>query len=546
MLPLLLLAVVARDAAAQEAPVFRNPFADLTESDERAGVLGKMIESKWFRLSGYFRMRGELIHDFDLDRGPLPDGTPLWPANSASPAAKTVYTSNMRLRVQPELLLGDIARLVVQVDCLDNVVLGSTPRGFPPVAMAPEVSGSSSQDAPEAGVNSWSGSIRLKKIWAELALPFGIVVAGRMGHNWGLGMVANSGNGIDDDYDDSVDRVGFVTSVEDHFLAIAYDFNATGQTSATSTNPTGQPVNLSNKDDVNTLSFAVLRFLPPEIVRMKTRAGKVVFNYGAVVSWRRQAEEVPSYYLLGIAGGDRTYADSEWVSRRVDMILSDAWLRLNVQRLRIEMEFAYVWGRAGNTSMIPGIEIPELSMNQWGLVGQIEWQPAAEVPLTVLAETGVASGDSAWGFGAYPSTTKVKGVAGDLDAPQYALPGDTSVNNFRFHPNYHIDKILWRRIIGTFTDGAYVKARLRYEPMKELRADLSAVYSRTLNAESAPGLAKPLGVEVDAELTWFLGWGVEMSAAYAVLFPLAGFRNVILGADPKPAQLAEVRLAFRF
>ena len=269
-------------------------------------------------------------------------------------------------------------------------------------------------------------------------------------------------------------------------------------------------------------------------------AGKVVFNYGAVVSWRRQSEEVPSYYLLGIAGGDRTYADSEWVSRKVDMILSDAWLRLNVQRLRVELEFAYVWGRAGNTSMIPGVEIPELSMNQWGLVGQVEWQPSADVPLTVQAETGVASGDSAWGFGAYPSTNRVKGVAGDLDAPQYALPGDTSVNNFRFHPNYHIDKILWRRIIGTFTDGAYVKARLRYEPMKELRADLSAIYSRTLNAESAPGLAKPLGVEVDAELTWFPGWGVEMSAAYAVLFPLAGFRNVYLGVDPKPAQLAEV------
>jgi len=245
-------------------------------------------------------------------------------------------------------------------------------------------------------------------------------------------------------------------------------------------------------------------------------------------------------------GEDQKLDEGGFVKRGVDMYAGDAWLRLNVQRLRVEVEGAYVHGKAGNASLVAGVDMPALTFDQWGLVGQVEWQPAESVPLTLLAETGVASGDSALGFGAYPPADQTAAQAGDLDGPQMALPDDTSVDNFRFHPNFHVDEILWRRIVGTFTDGVFAKARLRYRPFPSLRADLSAVYSRTLHAESAPGLAKPLGVEADAALTWFGPAGFEATATYAVLFPLAGMRNVFEDRDPKPAHFARLRMAFRF
>ena len=53
---------------------------------------------------------------------------------------------------------------------------------------------------------------------------------------------------------------------------------------------------------------------------------------------------------------------------------------------------------------------------------------------------------------------------GDLDGPQARPPGDATIDNFRFHPDYHVDLILWRRIIGQVTDAIYVKPTVAVGP----------------------------------------------------------------------------------
>ena len=532
--------------AQAQRPAFMNPLADLTVPEDRPRGLYGDFESRRFQLHGDMRMRGGLFSNFDMDRGPTPSGDYLWPTGPSAPASNTVTSANMRIRLEPELFIGQEVRLVARIDMLDNVILGSTPRGYPRSSAVPQISGSTGQEPPSAGVNSYSDSIRVKQAWGELMLPFGFLIAGRTGNNWGLGMVANSGDGVDDDWDDAVDRIGFVTSLFDHFVALSYDINASGPSTASSANPGGQPVDVTNRDDVGTLSVAVLRHFTPEILRTKLRAGQAVFNYGAYVSWRRQDEELPTYYLMGLAAQDRDFKESEFVKRDVDYVATDMWLRFNIQRLRIELEAVYLWGRAGDASMIPGVVMPELSFNQFGGVLQAEWQPSARLPLTAMAEVGLASGDSAWGFGAWPSLDQVKAEPGDLNGPQLALPDDRSVDNFRFHPNFHVDRILWRRIVGTFTDGVYAKGRLRWHPLPSLRLDADVVYSRALETKSAPGLAKPLGVETGLELTWFARSGFEATGCYAVLMPLAGLRNPYTGAEAAPAHFAEARLAFRF
>ena len=40
---------------------------------------------------------------------------------------------------------------------------------------------------------------------------------------------------------------------------------------------------------------------------------------------------------------------------------------------------------------------------------------------------------------------------GDLDGAKANPPFHTNVDNFRFHPDYRIDRILFREIIGTVT-----------------------------------------------------------------------------------------------
>jgi uncharacterized protein (TIGR04551 family) len=523
--------------SATTGPRFYNPFQDLTLSDAPPPDLYGFT-SKVFALSGTFRVRGGVLSNLDLDHGLTPEGTPLWPAEGHGVAGDTVTSANVRLRLQPELRLGNEVRLVVQLDALDNVRFGSTPRGYPISSAVPQVSGSPSQEAPSAGRNAFADSLQVKKAWAEWLLPFGLLQVGRVGNSWGLGVMADAGDGPDDDVDDQVDRLGFVTTVFDHFVGLAYDVNATGPSTASSRDPAGQAWDLTDADDVSTLSLAVLRFHPPEVLRMKLRADRVVVNYGAYVTWRRQSEELPTYALLGLAG--------EVVTRDASYLGTDLWLRVSLQRLRFELEAAYVHGRVGNATLLPGVGLPATTMDQWGGVFQAEWQPGRTLPLALLAEVGVASGDPAWGFGVASPVTQARGQAGDLDAPQLALPGDARVDNFRFHPNYHVDEILWRRVVGTFTDGLFVKGRLRWQPWPALRVDLSEIYSRTWYAESAPGLAKPLGLETDLAITWFARAGVEATGVYALLVPLAGFRNVFTGVDPTPAHFAEVRLAFRF
>ena len=523
-----------------------NPFTDLTTEEGRPARLFGGYQPKAVDVKGSFRLRSHLWSNFDLDRGLLPGGDPLWPASPSAPADETVTFADMRLRLEPEVRLGQEVRVAAQIDMLDNVLLGSTPRGFPPSVYAPQVAGSTSQEPPSAGWNAMQDSLRVEKAWVEVLLPFGFLTAGRMGNDWGLGLMADSGADLDDDFDDAVDRVGFVTTLWDHYIGLAYDMNASGPSTASSANPTGLVVDVTDRDDVNTLSLAVLRYQTPVVVRARLDADRVVFNYGSYFTLRRQDEELPSYYRLGIEGEDRHYQESEFVTRGVDFIGGDLWFRLNVQRLRVELEAAYVTGWADNASLIPGVDMDTLTFNQWGGVLQAEWQPAAALPLTVQLESGVASGDRAWGMGAYPSLDQLTTEAGDLNGPQFHLPGDTGIDNFRFHPNFHVDRILWRRLVGTFTDGLFVKGRARWFPLEALRVDASVIYSRALYAESTPGLARPLGVEAMLDLTWYWRHGLEITADYAFLYPLAGFRDAFAGVDPSPAHAAELHLGVRF
>lgn len=542
-----LLLFIFKYLSAQEIsnPIF-NPYKDLTIEEDRYLEYEKVFEKKWFDFGGYFRIRNNLFHNFDLNRGSTPTlKTPIWQLSPIK-GEDIQRSSNMRLRFCPEINIGYEIKIKSQIDFLDNIILGSTPKGFPRTDEIPEISISTSQDVPSAGRNSFKDSISVKKIWAEMQTPFGLFLAGRMPMNWGLGIVANSGNRIDDDYDESVDRIGFVTTFFDHLIGISFDFNTNGPSSASSLNPDGQPYDLTDYDDINTISFGFLKYFTPEILKIKLNAGKVVFNYGAFISYRWQEGEAPSYYILGIEGEDRNYKESEFVKRDAYFLLSDIWLRLNIKYFRFEFEGAYIHGRVANASMMPNIKMPPIAFDQFGFSAQTQWQILKKIPLSLLGEIGVASGDKAYGFGVSPPLSQNTSKPGDIDGPQFKIGDDMEVNNFKFNPNYHIDEILWRRIVGAFTDGIYFKSGFKYYPFSSLKFDLNFIYSRVLYAESAPGLAKPLGFEIDGNITYFSKDGFEAIFKYGVLFPLAGFRNVFENLQPKPAQFLSLILAYRF
>ena len=72
------------------------------------------------------------------------------------------------------------------------------------------------------------------------------------------------------------------------------------------------------------------------------------------------------------------------------------------------------------------------------------------------------------------------------------------------------------------------------------------IYSETLNALSAPGLARPLGVELELGATYYTRFGFEARLLYAALVPLDGLRDYYAGTDADPSHLVRVIAAYRF
>jgi len=139
---------------------------------------------------------------------------------------------------------------------------------------------------------------------------------------------------------------------------------------------------------------------------------------------------------------------------------------------------------------------------------------------------------------------------GDLDGPQANPPSDNRVDNFRFHPDFRIDRILFREIIGTVTDAVYLRPHGRVTISKassgELFFDLTGVASWAVQASSAPGQKNALGIELDPTVAYEATQGFKIALEQGTLFPLAGLDNPRLGMTAKTAQLWRLRLAYVF
>ena len=89
-------------------------------------------------VSGFFRVRGDWLHNLDLDRGVSPTGKPLFPVPLGDPRGQALFSSDMRLRTDLAIYAPFAAAAVkVRADLIDDLVLGSTPVLSPGSGNAP-------------------------------------------------------------------------------------------------------------------------------------------------------------------------------------------------------------------------------------------------------------------------------------------------------------------------------------------------------------------------------------------------------------------------
>ena len=496
-----------------------------------------------FTIHGYLRVRADVFNDLDLSRGPTPStGQPIFPTPAAG-GGHTMSSLDMRLRLEPELKIGQAVRFYARVDVLDNVGWGSTPDVLPSTTAQSYTTLNAA--SPSGGINSVNDAIRVKRVWGEVTLPIGVLSAGRMGGiiNWGTGFFVNNGSCISCDNGDAGDRVQLTVPLANHFFTVLYELSASGPQIPLGF---GQDVQAEKSANVNTVAFAFAKFLSPEAQRRTLEAKRTLIQYGVLAAYRWQELDAPAWVQPG--GLAINYGPNDFVKRGLKLFTGDLWFMMHKGGWRFEIEAATILGNVEDSSSIPGISLRSPTvLRQWGGVTSLAYQ--FKLPVRLRFELGVASGDDAPGFGVKFAKGQTSTLKGDVDGPQLKAPTDNNVDNFAFHPDYHVDLILWRRIIGRVTDAVYIKPTLRAGPFgnaqHKITFDLSVIDSTSLFASTPPGQNKRLGTEVDLSVRYRLELGFEALLSYGVFVPGAAFNNLELGLDARPAQVFEAILAYR-
>lgn len=554
--------------------------ADRPDESAITGAPSSVFSDDWWgrtrpvlELHGYFRTRGELFHNFDLGRHDnAGDEANLWGhpldhsyidksgatrnvalcGDSGTELCfdKTQAMANMRLRLNPEFHISDNLRILSQVDLLNNVVLGSTPDAY---AMQPSGSGatgyrpaangyngyaplgvfSTTQGPPTAGINGYRNSIEVQRAWAEYLTPVGQLRFGRMPLNWGLGMLVNSGDRIDDDWQSNNDRIMFVSGIKslDLYFGGSWDFVSSGATNAGPYDVYGgQPYNTGNLPSVSQWSAVVAHRTNPELQRLKLAKGDVVVNGGVFAIYRAQYLDVKAGENPNTFDSAVTTQDRGLERRDARAFIPDAWLQLLYRKFRFEAEFVTVLGEIGNSPARNRLSDP-IAVRQFGLATQTEYK-AIEDKLRVGFGFGWASGDG-----------NVEGLAPGGNGLQ-VRKGDGPISTFRFHPAYYVDLVFHRRILSRVQGTYYFRPSVEYDFLRnpngqKFGGGAAIIWSRASEFIQTPGNKRDLGIELDLQLYYQAKDGTlnddpsKMGGFYAALqygvfFPLGGLNYLPL------------------
>ena len=479
-------------------------------------------------LHGALRFREAGLFNLDLDRGLDSRGQPIFPVPLGG--GQQLDTGDIRARTDVAAYAPGVGVAVkARIDWLDNVALGGDPE--------------LSNGSPATSYGQRPTAVVVKRAWGEVLTPFGILAAGRMGSQFGLGITANSGDCDDCDRGDAADRVAFVSPILGHLVAVAWDVAARGP--FTRSRDGGHAIALEPTDGAAGATFAILRTHSPAALARRAAAGRTTLEYGAYLAHRAQDRDVPASYLP-TATPPGTFTSSDLVARGFAATTTGGWLRITNASVRLEAEVAYAHARIEQPSLIPGTEITvPVTSSQLGLAVQSE---VALGGSRIGLDGGYASGDSAPGFGAFPKAGEAPPRPGAFDGAQADLPRDHTVDNFRFNPDFRIDQILFREIIGTITDAIYLRPHasttLASAGHGKLELIAALIASWAVKATSTPSGKRALGVELDPELRYTHKDGFAISLAYGVLFPGAAFDSSTLEA--KAAQVVRGRIWFVF
>ena len=533
---------------------------------------GKRKEFQLLELNGFYRFRGDWFKKFHLgfdsdgDGGaPFQEPLACTPTEGVSkPCEGTLKSANMKLRLEPVIHLDEKTSVHVQADLLDNVVYGSTPEGWsangePRRPDLPVGAFSDNQSPPQAGINHSRDSIHIRRAWAEVETPLGLVKFGRQPFHWGAGIYGNQGGedpihggyDLDTDYGDTVDRVSFDAGIPGTQLraSVAMDWASTqpnaAQTELFANRLDGQPWDLDDNDDVNQWTFVISRLDSPEDFVDRVQADETVFNYGFLLQYRTQKFDQVTTTLGEVPD------PAGFVPRNYKAYTPDVWMHLGIGDMDLEFEGVGILGSVDDTAdVVTGGPTHDVDLRQYGFVLKFLYH-FLDRELRLGGELGFASGDQ------WDNTPQ-----GAIHVRnRRALPGegDHTASQFVFDPDYEVDMILFRELMGAVSNAWYVRPNFSYDITDRFRMKIQNVTSFVHKRVSTPGNGIMYGVEFDGDFEYHND-AFSAGIAYGVLFPLGaldhpvdidqdggpGFNYGDNAGDAETAQTIQLRMMLQF
>lgn len=558
-----------------------QPLEDI-EEETLSPILSSTVHP-YVTWDGLFRVRSALAVGFDLDtRGTsaiLPPADSYAPVgNPADPASDTLWSTNMNLRLEPTLFITEGINVHMELGLLNNLVLGSLPvyeLGRNPLTPDPSRSvGSNNQQSPLE--RAWfNGPLQIQEAYGEIDGFFGVLRAGRMDNHWGLGMFFNDGDCLECNFGDHMDRVMLQTKAFGFYGTLAVDFPGDGATSIHPSMPYGQPYDLTQTDDVDQYTVSV-SYAPKTLEEKQLQQKRLVedrkpvFNGGLLFSLRDQEG------LFATTGQFLPEAPPELVWRGLDLYLLDGWFEYKHHpspdtKIRLALEVNTMFGNLDNTTRTPvGKQEDETAsdINCFDEDARASNEDLCLVNSKEFFQLGVAL-ESQFSLGG-PIDFGLNGgfaTGGDAANWGYNDQDGAELDFFRFDPDYHVDLILFRNVIGTVTNAyyfnPYIQATFLEAGDRKVRLDVDMILSRAANEAGTPaGDDGWLGFEIDGAARYIIQDKLEAVLQGGILFPL-GALNAVEGRqslttfgtgtgvfsqdrEAKPAWTAQLHLNWKF
>jgi uncharacterized protein (TIGR04551 family) len=526
---------------------------DDAPADPRLGVsaplrLDPLVYWDW---RGSARWRTEGMFGLRLN-----SDSPLWPAridiahgDADATASSTLHASELRLRAEPVLHIGEWTAVHLQVDARGTVGHNGL------VQRRTGLDGAGAplldqwdrhwQSGPY-GLRSAHGGLGVRRGWVQSRL-FGLVDVqiGRMGDHFGLGVLRNDGADVQSDLQSDVDRVRLGAELFGLRLHLARSVLVDWPSARLDTfGSRAGLVDYSIQDSAQATRWEVE-------VEQGDRSRLVGLAFGGALLWTTQD------VALRIENEAAAVDGTGGLSLLDDPACGDACSALMPRSLSLYTAQGYVdWRtRRGRHRLSLAAE----GVLRYGSIGRSDVRSAADSK-TILAgggavtalwqtgrrkvglDLGAASGSGSGGFGVFDSHNFYRNGAMD-GTPQETLTG------FAFHRNFRVDGLLFRDVIGAVAGATYVKPSvtwaLREDAGLNLALQASVLAAWATSSGATPGRAHWLGVEPELALHAQLADKHTGMLRGSLLLPGTALRSAG-GAEPDMAGRVELLWHVKF